>query len=71
MLKKLKLKLQLQRLKVKEVVNVLEQVMYKELDLRLEAASISEMAENFAKDISIHIPHILWDFTSKNILTLS
>ena len=61
----------LQRLKAKEVVNILEQVMYKELDLRLEAASISEMAENFASDVNIYIPNILWNFTSKNILTLS
>ncbi|MCF8462736.1 MAG: 2-polyprenylphenol 6-hydroxylase [Rickettsiaceae bacterium] len=60
----------LQRLKLREVVNVLEQVMHRELDLRLEAASISEMSENFKKDSTIHIPNILWDFTSKKILTL-
>jgi ubiquinone biosynthesis protein len=37
---------------------------------RLEAAAASEFAENVAKDADLRIPHIDWDRTAKEVLTL-
>jgi ubiquinone biosynthesis protein len=40
-----------------------------ELDLRLEAASASEMMDNFKGDLSVYVPNIYWQLTSTNIMT--
>lgn len=60
---------QTKRLRPKEVVDVFNQTMHLELDLRLEAAAASEMQDNFSSDHNIYIPKIYWDLTSENILT--
>jgi ubiquinone biosynthesis protein len=57
------------RLKLLEVNKILQNVMHNELDLRLEASAASELSQNFAKDTSVHIPKVYWDYTSKEILT--
>lgn len=56
-----------ERFKAEELVNVFNQSMQLELDLRLEAAALAEMQNNYAE--SIYIPKIYWDFTSHKILT--
>ncbi len=42
-----------------------------ELDLRLEAAAISEMTENIANDTGFVIPSVQWDQVAQNVLTTS
>lgn len=57
------------RLRLIQVVKLFEQTMYSELDLRLEAAAISEMADNLKFDQEIYIPKVYWQLTSENIMT--
>ena len=59
------------RLKPIEVVETLDRSARLELDLRLEAAAISEMAENIKDDTGFIIPTISWDHVAQNVLTTS
>ena len=40
------------------------------MDLRLEAAALSEMAENTKADPDFRVPTVDWDRTAKDVLTL-
>ena len=40
------------------------------MDLRLEAAALSEMAENTKDDPDFRVPTVDWDRTAKDVLTL-
>ena len=57
------------RLRLVEIVRTLEESLFMEIDLRLEAAAQSEIIENTENDKFIEIPRVFWDLTSKNILT--
>jgi len=57
------------RLKPLKVVDKFHETMKFELDLRLEAAAASELADNMRNDHNVIIPKIYWDLTSENILT--
>ncbi|MBJ6987179.1 MULTISPECIES: 2-polyprenylphenol 6-hydroxylase [unclassified Devosia] len=57
------------RLRPTEVVKTLDHSMRLELDLRLEAAAISEMAENIKDDAGFQIPDVQWDHVAQNVLT--
>ena len=57
------------RLRPTEVVRTLDHSMRLELDLRLEAAAISEMAENIRNDEGFRIPQVQWDQVAENVLT--
>jgi ubiquinone biosynthesis protein len=57
------------RLKPTDVVRILDRSAQLELDLRLEAASISEFGENIKDDTGFVIPTISWDHTAQNVLT--
>lgn len=59
------------RLRPIEVVETLDRSARLELDLRLEAASISEMAENIKDDTGFVIPTVSWDQVAQNVLTTS
>jgi len=59
------------RLRPVEVVETLDRSARLELDLRLEAAAISEMAENIKDDTGFAIPTISWDHVAQNVLTTS
>lgn len=59
------------RLRPTEVVRTLDHSMRLELDLRLEAAAISEMAENIKNDEGFVIPQVHWDQVAQNVLTTS
>lgn len=61
----------LRRLRPTEVVKTLDRSARLELDLRLEAASISEMAENIKDDEGFIIPDVSWDHTAETVLTTS
>ena len=41
-----------------------------EMDFRLEAAALSEMAENTRDDPDFRVPQVDWDRTARDVLTL-
>ncbi len=41
-----------------------------EMDLRLEAAALSEMAERTAGDPGFRVPKVYWAQTARDVLTL-
>ncbi len=57
------------RLKPVEVVDTLAHSVRLEMDLRMEAAAMSEMAENTRDDPDFRIPQVDWQRTSRRILT--
>ncbi|MDF2965815.1 MAG: ubiB [Rickettsiaceae bacterium] len=57
------------RLKLRKVVETLDESMKIELDLRFEAAACSELKDKSIKDTSIYIPKVYWHLTSNYILT--
>ena len=58
------------RLRLIEVVDTLRRTVVVEMDFRLEAAALSEMAENTKDDPGFRVPAVDWDRTSKEVLTL-
>src|SRR5205085_10020086 len=60
----------LRRLKPVEVVRTLAETVRIEMDLRLEAAAASELAENFAGDPDFRVPRVDWLRTGRTVLTL-
>jgi ubiquinone biosynthesis protein len=59
------------RLKPRDVIAHFEGVVKGELDLRLESASASEFAANTQKDAGFALPKILWEHSSRRIMTMS
>ncbi len=60
----------LRRLKPIEVVNTFARVVANEMDLRMEAAAASELAENFYGDETFRVPAVDWRRTARRVLTL-
>ena len=60
----------LRRFKPTEVVRVFEETVKIEMDLRMEAAAASELAENFQGDPSYRVPAVDWQRSSRRVLTL-
>jgi ubiquinone biosynthesis protein len=60
----------MERLKPTSIVDVLERSVAMELDLRLEAAALSEMAENTKDDTGFRIPKPNWELTGRDVLTM-
>jgi ubiquinone biosynthesis protein len=58
------------RLRLVEVVDTLARSVAIEMDLRLEAAALSEMAENTNEERDFRVPLVDWDRTAKDVLTL-
>jgi ubiquinone biosynthesis protein len=58
------------RLKPVAVVDTLRASTELEMDLRLEAAAISEMAENTAGDDDFRVPEVDWKRTARRVLTV-
>ncbi len=58
------------RLRLVEVVETLERSVAIEMDLRFEAAALSEMAENTRDDPDFRVPTVDWDRTARDVLTL-
>jgi ubiquinone biosynthesis protein len=58
------------RLRLVEVINTMSRSVAMEMDLRLEAAALSEMAENTRNDPDFRVPAVDWDRTTHNVLTL-
>jgi ubiquinone biosynthesis protein len=58
------------RLRLIEVVDTLARTVRLEMDLRLEAAALSELAENTKDDVDFRVPAVDWDRTAREVLTL-
>jgi ubiquinone biosynthesis protein len=58
------------RLRLVEVINTMSRSVSMEMDLRLEAAALSEMAENTRGDPDFRVPAVDWDRTTHNVLTM-
>jgi ubiquinone biosynthesis protein len=58
------------RLRLIEVINTMSRSVAMEMDLRLEAAAMSEMAENTRDDPDFRVPTVDWDRTTHNVLTM-
>lgn len=60
---------ELRRLRPVDVVQTLARTTQLEMDFRLEAAAISEMAGNISRDEGFRVPDVDWTRTSKSVLT--
>jgi ubiquinone biosynthesis protein len=58
------------RLRPVEVTKTLEQTTKVEMDLRLEAAALSEIAENTQKDPGFRVPKVDWERTGRDVITM-
>ena len=58
------------RLRLKDVIDDYEKTIFKELDLKVEAANTSVTKKNFAGSDLLFIPKVFWDQTAVNVLTL-
>jgi len=61
----------LRRFRPVEAVRVFEETVRLEMDLRMEGAAASELAENFADDDTYNVPEIDWRRSSRRVLTMS
>ncbi|MFD2251529.1 ubiquinone biosynthesis protein [Pseudochelatococcus lubricantis] len=57
------------RLRPVEVVETLARSVTMEMDLRLEAAALSEMGENTRDDADFRVPKVEWDATAREVMT--
>jgi ubiquinone biosynthesis protein len=57
------------RLRPNEVVETLARSVALEMDLRLEAAALSELAENTRDDADFRVPTPEWDLTQRDVMT--
>jgi ubiquinone biosynthesis protein len=64
-----RLRPELRRLKPMETVQAFAETVDLEMDLRLEAAAASELAENRSGDHSFYVPEVDWQRTSRRVLT--
>jgi ubiquinone biosynthesis protein len=58
------------RLRLIETAETLRRSVILEMDFRLEAAALSEMAENTREDADFRVPMVDWERTAKDVLTL-
>ena len=58
------------RLKPRETVEIFDNTVTIEMDLRFEAAAAQELAENFMDDPGFHVPDVDWQRTNQRVLTL-
>jgi ubiquinone biosynthesis protein len=56
------------RLRLVAVVDTLQRSVTLEMDLRLEAAALSEMAENTASETDFRVPKVDWELTGRDVL---
>ena len=55
---------------VVNLVKEFERIIFKELDMLIEAGSIEKFALNFKDSDEIYIPMVHWDYTTKSVLTM-
>ncbi len=66
----LRLQPRLKRLRPVQALETIAASVALEMDLRLEAAAASELAENFADDPGLRVPKVDWQRTGRRVLTL-
>ncbi|MCR9137247.1 MAG: 2-polyprenylphenol 6-hydroxylase [Alphaproteobacteria bacterium] len=59
------------RLRPVEIARTLEQTTKIEMDMRLEAAALSELAENTQDDPSFRVPAVDWERTGRDVVTMA
>ncbi|GGG31835.1 2-polyprenylphenol 6-hydroxylase [Chelatococcus composti] len=59
----------MRRLRPIEVVETLARSVAMEMDLRLEAAALSELGENTRDDADFRVPEVKWDLTARDVMT--
>lgn len=52
------------------VVEEFERVIFRELDMLIEAGSIEKFGYNFKDDREIYIPKVHWDYTTRSVLVM-
>lgn len=57
------------RLRLRDVLNTLQEIIKLELDFRFEAAAADEIRANTGSDEGIRIPKVYWHATSQHVLT--
>ncbi len=62
---------QTRRLRLTKIVETLADSVELEMDLRMEAAAASELAENFIDEPAFGVPEIDWQRTAKRVMTQS
>ena len=55
---------------VVNLVREFERVIFRELDMLIEAGSIDKFAFNFKEIEEIYIPRVYWDYTTKSVLVM-
>ena len=60
---------QAERLRPREVVEILARSVLMEMDFRLEAAAASEIAENTKDDLDFRVPKPEWELTAREVLS--
>ncbi len=60
---------QAKRLRPRAVVAHFEGVVLAEMDLRLEAASLSEFADNVKDDEGFRVPEVIWPLSDRRVMT--
>ena len=60
----------LRRLRLRKIVGILARSVAVEMDLRMEAAAASELAENMQDEANYRVPKVHWEQTSRRILTI-
>lgn len=58
------------RLRPVEIARTLEQTTKIEMDMRLEAAALSELAENTREDQGFRVPAVDWERTGRDVVTM-
>ncbi len=58
------------RLRPVDITRTLEQTTKIEMDLRLEAAALSELAQNTAADPGFRVPEVDWERTGRDVITM-
>lgn len=60
----------IKRLKPVKVIELFETTMKQELNLKLEAAAASELADNFVLDKEVYIPKPYWQYVTEEVLVI-
>ncbi len=58
------------RLRPVAVVETLARSVTLEMDLRLEAAALTEIGDSMADEVGFRVPHVDWQHTARDVLTL-
>ncbi len=58
------------RLRAKEIIRDYDFVIHDELNLQIEGANATQLANNFTDNPVLYVPRVYWDFTRQNVLVM-